>query len=230
MLVADVKVEIVISFEPKVADGTRERLIVDVSLKMRFHVRLGRKSFAAYVTVVGLCVLVQALVETPQSSDLEILLAISTLERAIGWVSHLMSGEIFLCLKTLVAQIALEVEDVAVGRFMSHHVGLLDERLSTDAALVRLFSGVKLHVTIQRKLLRERFLTNFALVGLFLRFDGARDDFVSSITLKFRNSAFRLNNFLDLFSHHFHIAFSSSGLNFDSLVHNFHRLQQVSIF
>lgn len=140
-----------------------------------------------------------------------------------------MSGQIFLCLEAFVAQITLEVEDVTVNRFMAHHVRLLDERLPTDATLVRLFTSVKLHVTIQRKLLRKRFLTNFALVGLFLRIDGARDDFVSS-TLKLGNSAFRLNNFLDLFSHHFRIAFSSSGLNFDSPVHDFNRLQQVSVF
>jgi hypothetical protein len=52
VLIANVKVEIVVSLEAKVADMTDERLIVDVRFEMAFDVRFGWESFAADVAVV----------------------------------------------------------------------------------------------------------------------------------------------------------------------------------
>lgn len=68
------EVEVIVAFESKVADGTNERLLIDVSLQMAFDVWFSWEPFAADVTVERLCIFVESFVESPQPFDLEVLL------------------------------------------------------------------------------------------------------------------------------------------------------------
>lgn len=84
VLIANVEVQIVVPLKAKVADDTDERLFVDMSLQMAFHVWLCGESFSANVAVKRLRLLVKSFVESPETFDFEVFFAVSAFEWSHG--------------------------------------------------------------------------------------------------------------------------------------------------
>lgn len=164
MLVTNVKVQIVVSLKAIVANAADERLLIDVSLQMTFDVRLGWKTLSADVTVVGLCIFVEAFVENPQALDFEVLLAESTFERPLDGMSDEMTVQIFLSFEALFAHSALEVENIAMSRLVTLHVRLLDESFAAKATLVWPFASVQKHVSVKAECLGKVLVADVAVV------------------------------------------------------------------
>lgn len=90
-----------------------------------------------------------------------------------------MAVEVLLGFEFFLAERALEAKRLAVGRLVPHHVGLLDEGLAANVALVGLITVVHLIVPVQAELLREVLVADLAVIIFVLRLRRSLADLVA---------------------------------------------------